>query len=211
MVVAHPWRKIPVKRVYLDQCAVSHLCDNPGVAWEQTPTGKAIRKGLDAGALQTWISPAHACWRCCRAHFGPDNRPTDTQKLEKRQRIAKTLLDISEAKRMLPSYEFILIEEFMTFLAQIDSDCIRTRLYTHFREHSKQMFLGIIALLAAYRNLDRPEAVELTLREKVSTRLQHSRFAKDPDTFIDDMIKTAKEYRLTSDDVWKDMDKKAPV
>src|SRR5438045_2116867 len=81
----------------------------------------------------------------------PDNRPIHTPKVEKRQTIAKALLDISEAKMMLPSYEFIVVEEFMTFLAKIDWDCIRTRaLYTHFREHSQQLFLGIVALLAAY-------------------------------------------------------------
>lgn len=198
-----------MKRVYLDQCAVSHLCNDAAIPWDKTPTGKVIRRRMTDKKLETWISPAHALETLLCADFDPDNRPTHTAKVEKRQRIARTLLDVSEAKRMLPSYEFILVEEFMAFLANIAPDCVRTRaVYRHFREHNKQMFLGIVALLAAYRDLDRPEAVETTLREKISTRLQHSRFAKDPDSFIDGMIETAKEFRLAPQDAWKDMDEK---
>lgn len=199
-----------MKRVYLDQCAVSHLCDDPAVAWDQTPTGKVVRKGMDAKALEPWISPAHAFETLLCADFGPDNRPTHTAKVEKRQRIAKTLLDLSEAKRMLPSYEFILVGEFLAFVREIAPECIRTAaLFDHFREHSKQLFLGVVALLAAYRDLDRPEAVETTLREKLSTRLLHSRFARDPGAFVDQMIEAANEYRVTGADIWKDVDKKS--
>ena len=199
-----------MKKVYLDQCAVSNLCLDPARSWRETKMGAVIDANLSSGAIEVWVSPSNVLETLLCADYDEHGNFVPSPKAEKRVRIARTLLDLSQAKRMSASYEYLLVGEFMEFLRQLAPDCLTTdAYYRRFREHNQQMFLGILALLVAYPELDRPAAVEQLLRSKVSSQLLHSKFSKDPDGFVEKVIDCAREFRLTDKDVWEETDKRS--
>jgi hypothetical protein len=57
---------------------------------------------------------------------------------------------------------------------------------------NQERFLGILALLVAYPELDRPAAIEPIIRSKVSTQLLHSRFGCDPEKYVAQLIDCAR-------------------
>lgn len=108
---------------------------------------------------------------------------------------------------MFCSYEFLLVGEFLELLRQLAPDCIRTDgIYNRLKKDNQMIFSGALALLAALPTIDRPSATEEIIRSKLTTQLLHSRFAKNPDGFVDELIAVATEFRLTNDNLFKEID-----
>ncbi len=196
-----------MKKVYLDQCVVSHLCADPDRPWQGTKVGGVLAEGMARKSCEVWVSPAHVLETLLCADYEPGGRLVPSAKLDMRLRLARTLLELCEAKRMFPSYEFLLVREFMEFLRQLAPDCLRTdRIFKMLERMNQQNYLGILALLVAYPRLDRPEAVEKIVRSKITSQLLQSRFTRDPAVFVGQVIECATEFRLTADDLWKEFD-----
>lgn len=199
-----------MKKIYLDQCVVSNLCVNPDQPWQDTKIGSVLVEGTANGKCEVWVSPANVLETLLCADYEPNGQLIPSEKLNKRTRIARTLLDLCDAKRMSPSYEFLLVREFVEFLRQLAPDCLRTeRLFKMLERMNQQNYLGILALLVAYPQLDRPESVEKVVRAKITSQLLQSRFARDPGSFAAQIIECAKEFRLTSDDIWSEFDSRS--
>lgn len=179
----------------------------PDRPWHETKIGRVLAEGTARKSCEVWVSPAHVLETLLCADYEPGGRLVPSEKLDKRLRLARTLLDLCEAKRMFPSYEFLLVREFMDFLRQLAPACLRTdRIFKMLERMNQQTFIGILALLVAYPRLDRPEAVEKVIRSKVTSQLLQSRFTRAPAAFVGQVIECAKEFRLTADDLWKEFD-----
>jgi len=199
-----------MKRVYLDQCALSNLCVDTAKDWRETKMGQVLDAGMKGGSIEVWASPSNVLETLLCADYDANGKLIPSAKSEKRVRIARTLLEVCEGKRMAASYEFALVGEFMEFLRQLAPNCLQNEdYYERFKLHNQQVFLGIAALMVALPELDRPAAVEQLVRSKVSTQLLHSRFAKDPDAFVDAVVDCAKEFRLTDKNIWEEMDNRS--
>ena len=200
--------EMPGKKLYLDQCMVSNLA-NQGMPWNETRGGQALVAATQRGAVEVWASPMHVLETFLCADFTDQQQLIDTTKLDLRQSIASTLLHLAEAKRMSQSYEFILVEDFMVMVEDLAPGTVRTWApFERLRKEHQQIFLGLLGLLAAYRNLDRPDAVSDMVRVKVTTRLLHSRFARSPRDYMNDVIEAAREYRVTREDIFAEFDRR---
>lgn len=197
---------MPAPTLYLDQCMISNLA-NQGRPWHETRGGQALATALRRRTVEVWASPMHVLETFLCADFDAQHRITDTPKLDLRQSIASTLLHLAEAKRMTEAYEFILAEHFMKMLNEFAPGSVRSwEPFERLKLQNKQVYLGLLGLLAAYRNLDRPDAVEEMVRAKVTSQLLHSRFARSPRDYMDDVVAAAREYRLTREDVFAEFD-----
>ena len=196
-------------KLYFDQCVVSNLAKQ-APRWQETRIGKLLVSATAKGTAEVWASPMHVMETFLCADFDERQRVADTPKLDLRLQIARTHLELIEAKRMAPSFEFIVIEHFLRALADLAPGSVYGMdVYDWLRRENQQVYLGLLATLAAYRNLDRPEALHDLLRHKLSTRLLHSRFAKSPGDYLDDLIKAAREFRVTREDIWQDVDRRS--
>ena len=195
-------------KLYLDQCMVSNLA-NQGCPWQETRGGRSLAAALSRGAVEVWASPMHVLETFLCADFDDNHQIIETPKLDLRQAIAKTLLHLAEARRMSQAYEFILVEHFMQMLDEVSPGSVHGWAPFHWlRKQNQQVYLGLLGLLAAYRNLDRPEAVADLIRSKVTSRLLHSRFARSPRDYFDDVVQAAREYRVTRSDIWAEYDRR---
>jgi hypothetical protein len=196
-----------VKKVYLDQCVVSALAGNEPQDWRTTKIGSVLAGAIAKGSAEVWASPMHVLETLLCAEYAANGKVVPGKKTEKRTRIAQVLLDLCEGRRMVPSYEFLLVGEFLELLRQLAPECIRTdRIFERLKRDSQMVYAGALALLAALPGLDRPVAAGPLIRSKLTTQLLHSRFAKDPDGFVEELIKVANKFRLTGDDLFKEVD-----
>lgn len=196
-----------MKKIYLDQCVVSTLAGNEPQDWRTTNMGSILAAAMAAGTAEVWVSPTHVLETLLCADYDANGHVVPGEKSKKRARIAQVLLELCEGRRMCPSYEFLLVGEFLKLLRQLAPSCIRTdRTFERLKLNSQMVFAGALALLAALPDLDRPEAATPLIRSKLTTQLLHSRFAMNPDGFIDQLIEAATEFRLTSDDLFHEVD-----
>jgi hypothetical protein len=157
--------------------------------------GEVLASGIAKGKAEVWASPTHVLETLICADYDAQGNVVAGKKTAKRTRIAQTLLELCEGKRMNCSYEFILVGEFIELLRQLAPTCIRTeRIYERLKSDSQQVFAGALALLAALPSLNRPAAAVPLIRSKLTTQLLHSRFAKDPDHFVDELTTVANEF-----------------
>lgn len=198
------------QKLYLDQCMVSDLANQGGRPWHETRGGQAILTAQRRGVVETWPSPMHVLETFLCADFDQQHRVTDTPKLDLRQAIASTHLHLAEAQRMAPAYEFVLAEHFMKMLDEVAPGAIRNWApFEQLKLQNQQVYLGLLGLLAAYRGFDRSDAVADMARGKITSRLLHSRFARDPRAFMDDVVAAAREFRVTRDDVFSEFDRRS--
>lgn len=195
-------------KVYLDQCTVSNLVRQQ-MPWHETRAGNALKAGLDRGLIEVWVSPMHVMETFLCAEFDANHRIVDTPQLDLRQSIASVLLHLAEARRMSQSYEFILVEDFMKMLDVLAPGSVNGwGPFNWLQKHNQQIYLGLLGMLASYRTLDRPDAISDLLRSKITSRLLHSRFARSPRDFMDDVVVAAREYRVTREDIWAEFDQR---
>jgi hypothetical protein len=191
---------MPGQKLYLDQCMVSNLATQD-VPWHETRGGKALLAAMARGAVEVWASPMHVLEAFLCADFDENQQVTDTPKLDRRH--------LADAKRMSCSYEFILVKHFMRMLEIEAPGSIRSwEFFERLRKENQHIYLGLLGLLAAYRKYDRPDAVSDVLRNKITSQLLHSRFARDPRDFVDSVIDAARNYRVTRDDIFEEFDKR---
>jgi hypothetical protein len=196
-----------VKRVYLDQCVVSHLAGDVPQDWRKTPMGAVLSEASAKGAVEVWASPAHVLETLLCAEYDPTGKVIPGEMTTKRARIARTLLELCEGKRMSASYEFLLVGEFIQLLQQLAPSCVRTvGIFERLKRDNQMIYAGGLGLLAALPEIDRPDAAIPLIRCKLSTRLLHSRFARDPEAFVEELVAVSREFRLTDEDLFAEID-----
>jgi hypothetical protein len=189
-------------KVYLDQNIVSNFAKANG-GWRSTDLGEVIDAGIKAAKVEVWPSPAHVLETFLCADTDPATAAiVDTPKLDLRMKIAATLLDLSQARRMAPGVDVLVLKELVQTLKQVAPDCVANEtLIAAAKRESQRTYLGLLGLLAAVRGYDRPDAMGDMLRNKLSTTLIHARYALNPDDFVDRMIKAAETWDVTTADI----------
>jgi hypothetical protein len=183
------------------------MCEDAAIPWKATKLGGTIAALATEGAVEVWTSPVNVLEIFLCADFDEQNRVTDTPKLDLRVRLAQALVELTDCRRMAPGFEFLLVRNLLQVLDVAAPAAIRCLDYFEFaRTTSQQVYAGLLAMLAALRLLDRPEAIDNLLRSKITSRLLHSRFARDPAALVDEMVACAKEFRVTTDDIWAEFD-----
>jgi len=164
---------------------------------------------LARGVVEVWPSPTQVLETMLCADFDEDQNLVQTPKLDLRVAIASTLIHLAEGRRMAPAYPFVVVEHFMKALDSLAPGCVRTwKVFRLLEKENQRTYLGLLSLLAAYRNLQQPDAVTDVLRTKVTSRLLHSRFARSPRDYLDDVITAAKEFRVRAD-IREDYDRRS--
>ena len=196
------------KKLYIDQCSLStDAAADPATLWRKTKLGGTIAGLVNDGTVEVWTSPVNVLEIFLCADFDKQNRVLDTAKLDLRVRLAQALVELSDCRRMAPGFEFLVVRNFLEVLAAEAPAAIRSTDFFEFAlTTNQQVYAGLLAMLAALRTLDRPDAIEDLLRSKITSRLLHSRFARDPAAFVDAMVACATEFRVTTDDIWAEFD-----
>jgi hypothetical protein len=198
-----------VKKLYMDQCMVSNLA-NQGCPWHETRAGKALADALKRKVIEVWVSPTHVLETYLCAEFDDAQGIIDTPQLDLRQAIASTLVHLADGRRMAPSYEFIMIEDFMRMLETEAPGCVYGwKPFNWLRRQNTYIYMGILGLLAAYRPFNEPEAFAGLERSKLTSELLFSRFARAPADYFDDVLAAAREYRVTREDIWAELDRRS--
>ena len=75
-----------------------------------------------------------------------------------------------------------------------------------FAENHVRIFLGTLGLLAAYRHFGGAAGLEQMKRAKITSRLLHSRFIRDPAQFVESIVDCARNFRTTTADIWAEFE-----
>lgn len=201
-----------MKRVYLDHCIVSILSQDPARTWREVGLGPVLAKAIDEGRAELWTSPTEVMEIFLTAKTDLQGNILDTadderRRLDLRTRCAKNVLEMIEAKRIVWAYEFVVVGEFLMKLEKIAPGAVLTRMhFDFFAESHMQVFLGCLGLLAAYPKFGGAAGIEKMKRAKLTSRLLHSRFMKDPAKFVETIVECAREFKTTTDDVFAEFD-----
>ena len=167
--------------VYLDQNALSSLAKDP--AWTKTEVGEALL----SPAIDVFVSPVHVL---------------ETMQAEDAARtaLAKTMLELCSARRMCPSYEFIVADYFLRALAGADVSAIRTREHLDYhKDANTRIYLGALAILA-HGFPASPSTVDDVRRTKLVNQVLHASAAADPKRWLANLLECTGKMLVTSRD-----------
>lgn len=172
--------------VYFDQNVFGHIL-NAGTNWRRHPLVECL---LDKhpNKAQLWISPTHVLelFQC-----------TD---VALRQTLAQLMLALCGGRRMWAGPEYFLVEQFGNFLNQLVPGAFSpTPFFVEHKDISRRLWLGYLALLAAYPDLPAGPGLDELKLAKAHTTLMHARIAADPDASIKRIISCAENFETTLD------------
>jgi hypothetical protein len=166
--------------VYLDQNALSTLASD--TAWAKTKLGQALL----SSSIDVFVSPVHVL---------------ETMQAEDavRTTLAKAMLELCGARRMCPSYEFIVAESFFKALENADAHALRTREHLCYHKDSNtRIYLGALAILAQGLPAS-PSAVDDVRRSKLINQVLHVRAAAAPREWLTNLLDCTSKMLVTSD------------
>lgn len=168
--------------VYPDQNMLSTLAGDP--AWATTELGEALL----APAIEVFVSPVHVL------------EAMQAEEAAVRTALARAMLTLCAARRMCPSYEFIVADYFFGALADQDASAIRTREHLDYhKDSSTRIYLGALAILAQGFPAS-PSAVGDVRRAKLVNQVLHSRAAADPKTWLSNLLECTSKMIVASGD-----------
>jgi hypothetical protein len=181
------------KKIYLDQNVYGHMLDRGDGDWRVSPVGMVLeaakrdRKGL------VWIGPTHAL----ETMVATDDA--------RRRGLARAMLEVADFRRFWCGYELDIVSEFFDFLAHVSPGCIKTRYFLEReRQDRPRIWMGVLALLALGAPTVTSQA-DFVRRNKLENRLLHARFATDQNGWVDRMIKAAKGWQTTRQDIFAEI------
>ncbi len=203
-----------MKRVYLDHCVVSSLSNDPQRGWQQVGLGSVLSAAIAEKRAEVITSPTEIMeiFLTAKSDLAGnllDGSEEEQRRLDLRMRAAKNVLEMIEAKRLIEAYEFVVVREFLDNLDRLAPGAVLTRMHFDlFAESHVQIFLGALGLLASYRYFGGASGLEQMKRAKVTSRLLHSRFIRNPAQFVDTVVDCAANYRTTTDDIWAEFEQR---
>ncbi|MEE9382698.1 MAG: hypothetical protein V3V08_04715 [Nannocystaceae bacterium] len=175
------------KMIYLDQSVYGHMLDYDSGGWRQSPMGRELVEAQTAGTGEVWFSPVNVM-------------ETAQASEPRRSQLAKCMLDLAGARRVLPGHDFILVEKFGHFLNSFAPGSFNLRgAFPKLRDDASRLWLGYLALMAAAPGVTLGPGIEDLRRAKPETRLLAARFAANPDETLDRMITSAEKMQVTHD------------
>jgi hypothetical protein len=157
--------------VYVDQNTLSYLAAE-GTAWQGTDLGKLLADDR----VEVWVSPVH-CLEIAQA-----TDPT------LRARLARTALELSAYRRMVPSYESLVVRTFAEWLQRIAPGSVRGWEYVeHHQETAQRTMLAMLMLMAFERPVNEGPLDEI-LRGKFGTQKLHAEAVSDPVAWIQRLL-----------------------
>jgi hypothetical protein len=179
--------------IYPDQNVFSHIA-NDDSDWKNNEWASVFLEAQQAGTAEVWAGPTHVIetLQCSDEDF--------------RKRIASIILELIEARRMWWGHEFEALQDFVGFVQIFATKGLRFREYLDRQmETMRQLWLGGLALVASTGTTKFLTAIERLQRIKAVSRLLIARLSANPD-WVDRIVKTAKEWETTTDDVFAEFE-----
>jgi len=169
------------KQLYLDQSAVSHLVAN-NQDWKKSNLGQTILEFQNAGIIEVWASPQNVVELALCSD------------LSLRQTIAMCLEELTQGRRMYPSWEFIALKDYLTSIAAHWSDHqVNFPLFTDLAGLSQRLYSGGLAHMAALRDYDVSAAHDHIVRPKLLSQLQHLEIMMTPREKLQNLLGRSKQ------------------
>lgn len=195
------------KLLYLDQCAFTKVAGEPGSDWHNSEWGEPLSEAVNASKVEVWASPTHASETLLCGSFAEDGTLIPDEKCNRRQHLARTIVDIIHAKRMRPSFDVLAVQELINQAAEINDDSVKKNsvFLRVSAERNAYRWLGLLGLLGSYQLYNNADLVNQVRRAKLTNSLWHSRKVKDPDAFAKRIIECARNNEVTDTDIWADV------
>jgi len=170
-------------KIYLDQNVYSHLLDTG--SWQQQPITQILIAARDKRIAEVWISPTNVM------------ETSQASDPSRKRELASMMLQLSSAKRMILSSDFLVIEQLAAFLNGIVPNSFRSEPYfSYYKKQAQLIWLGNLALLATGFSEPGP-ATNMILRMKLESQVIHARLLADPDNTIKMIIDGVRSHATT--------------
>lgn len=167
--------------IYLDQSIYSKMLSEQMSEDGESGFAQVLQDFQGSGKAEVWLSPTHVI------------ETAQTTDIQVRQRLASTMLNLIQARRMWCGYEFEAIDDFFSFLTLFAPDAIRAPEYfIRHSEASRQIWLGGLALLSAYPEIRIDNVIDTLALAKARNQLLHATFAANPNRWVNHMIRTVR-------------------
>lgn len=172
--------------IYLDQNIYGNLYDYG--QWQAHPIAKLLQVAASEKVGYVWISPTHVA----EISQAPDPL--------RRRGIAKIMLELGGACRMLPSADFMLVEVLGEFINRFVPDAYnRQPFVANYIDIYKQIWQGNLAMMALDFDVPLGKGIAEIRRTKQLSRLIHARIFADPENSIDKIVSSAENWTTTTD------------
>ncbi|MCB2156550.1 hypothetical protein KQI84_16865 [bacterium] len=169
------------KSVYLEQSALSRAAFDLA-SGSGTPLYDCLFALQEEGKIQVWGS-AHNAIELCLC--------TD---LQLRQKLSQALENLTRGRRILPSFEFVILQEFLHLIDTHWPGCVQYDIRERLQGDNQRIYSGVIAHMAALVDYDASGANEELLRSKKLSRLKHTQILLDPNLVLSSLKMTQEEY-----------------
>lgn len=190
-----------MKKLYLEQSIINYLLEN-NTNWKDTQIGKTLLELQYRNKIEIWISPQN----CIELAIWKD--------LDKRQLSATILEELTCGKRMTTSYEFIILNQILSFINKHWSESeVNYNLYDKICYENQKIYSCLLAHMSALRNYDASGADNTIIKTKLLNKLKHIEIIKNPeaslklfieggeDSYIEEIEFNKKYSSLSIDDI----------
>jgi len=193
------------RSIYIEQSVVKSLIHEKG--FKRTSLFNDLMALQQTGEYQIWISPENAIELALWSNH------------DMRKACSLALEELTEGRRMLSSYEFILFKEFVDYINLVWSEsAVNIEVFQSREMENQRLFSGLIAHMAALRDYDASGAFEELVRTKKLSQLRQlkhlvdGKFAFDllskpaPDAGQIEMAFDSKYASMSISDIVKEID-----
>ena len=181
-------------KIYLDQNIYGHMLDECG-DWKRSEIGLIVNGAQEDKTGQVWVGPAHVL------------ETVQCEDETRRKKLAMTMLEVVEARRMWWGHEFEALQDFCNFLKVIAPKALRFHEYLEYhRETLRQLYLGGLGLIASVGTEKFMGAMKKLKRGKTICRLLHARFAVDPDNWITKVLDVVDNWKTTNENTFAEIE-----
>ena len=186
---------VAAKTVYLEQSVYGHMLDSGHGDWRESEIGQVLIDAKANSLAEVWAGPTNVI------------ETTQAADESRRRQLALAILDLIDARRMWHGNVFAAVEEFLSFLTTIIPDSLMyPQYFEYYKQKETQTWLGGLGIIAATGiPYFQPVAAQIA-RRKLENRLLHARFAADPDGWVARMIDVVENHKVTTDNVFAEID-----
>lgn len=173
------YQKMKPLKLYIDNCSLNDIAPK-GKIWEETELGKYLIQKSQSAEIEVFASPAGVI----EVALNKD--------LEQRNNMAMALNTLIRGQRMMPSKEFLIIDDFLNLIDSTWKEATQKSRLEFLKENSSRTYIALLGQLAALKDYDCSKGFIGVIAPKLATQIIHSEIFENPKEEIEKRIQAIK-------------------
>lgn len=182
-------------KLYIDNCSLNDIAPKEKI-WEETELGKYLIQKSQSAEIEVFASPAGVI----EVALNKD--------LEQRNNMAMALNTLIRGQRMMPSKEFLIIDDFLNLLDSTWKGVTQKDRLEFLKADSSRTYIALLGQLAALKDYDCSKGFIGVIAPKLATQIIHSEIFENPKEEIEKRVQAIKSKKYSHLEYFRDFDDK---